>query len=318
MNTHPDEPIVGEAGHLSSRPPLPPPLGLLLGVLAASTASPLIRLAQQEAVSLAVAAWRMLLAALLLAPYALTARRAELRSMTRREWVLALISGLFLALHFATWISSLALTSVAVSVVLVATSPLWVGLISHLFLGERLSRSQALGLAVALAGSAVIGFGDAGQGTHRLVGDGLALAGALSAAGYFLIGRRLRTRLSLVGYVFPVYGTAAVALLLTAGLRGVPMGGYAPITWLWLLLLAIGPQILGHSSLNWALRHVSATFVTLATLGEPIGSTLLAWLILREAPGWSAVLGGGLILIGIMVAGRSEPTASLSNRPNRL
>lgn len=303
---------------MSSQPPIPPPLGLLLGVLAASTASPLIRLAQQETASLAVAAWRMLLAALLLAPFALTACRAELCSMTRREWVLALTSGFFLALHFATWISSLALTSVAVSVVLVATSPLWVGLISHLFLGERLTRHQGLGLAVALAGSAVIGFGDAGQGTHRLVGDGLALAGALSAAGYFLIGRRLRARLSLVGYVFPVYSTAAIVLLMAAGLAGAPMAGYAPTTWLWLLLLALGPQILGHSSLNWALRHVSATFVTLATLGEPIGSTLLAWLILREAPTWAAVLGGGLILVGIVVAGRGEPGGSLSNRSNRL
>lgn len=285
--------------------PFPPFLALLIGILAASTASVFIRLAQSEAGPLAVAAWRLTLATLVLAPFALARRRTELAGMTRREWALALGSGLLLAVHFATWIGSLYFTSVAASVVVVSTSPLWVAVGSHLFLRERLTRWTVIGLVVALAGSTVIGLGDLGEGTHRLTGDALALAGALSVAGYFLIGRRLRTRLSLLGYVFPVYGTAAVALLVSAAAGRVAMSGYSALTWASLLMLALLPQIVGHSSLNYALRHLTATYVTLAVLGEPIGSTLLAWALLGESPTLPTLLGGALILVGIVVAGRT-------------
>ncbi|HEC35333.1 MAG TPA: DMT family transporter, partial [Anaerolineae bacterium] len=252
------------------------------------------------------AAWRLTLASLVLAPFALTMRRAELRSLTRREWALALGAGCLLAVHFATWIISLSLTSVAASVVLVAISPLFVGLASHLLLKERLTRPTSIGLIVAMVGSAVIGWGDLGEGSHRLLGDLLALVGALAVAGYFLIGRRLRARLSLLGYVFPVYATAAVVLMGAAALTRAPLTGYPASTWLWLLLLALGPQIVGHSSLNWALRHLTATYVTIAALGEPLGSTLLAWLVLAEPPTLMAVVGGGLILVGIVIASRSS------------
>ncbi len=297
----------------ADRRPIPPALGLLTGVTAASTASIFIRLAQEQVDSLAVAAWRLTLASLILLPLALLTRRDELHSMSRREWALALGSGLLLAIHFASWITSLALTSVAASVVLVATAPLWVGLASYLLLGERPGRWMTAGLAVALVGSAVIALGDLGQGSHRLAGDLLALVGALAGGGYFLIGRRLRARLSLLGYVFPVYGTAAVLLLVAAALTRTPLGGYAPVNWLWLLLLALVPQIVGHSSLNWALRHLSATYVALAALGEPIGSTLLAWALLDEPPTWQALLGGTLILTGIAIASRPDKTRLQNN-----
>ncbi|MEA3397298.1 MAG: DMT family transporter [Chloroflexota bacterium] len=288
----------------SQSPPFPPWLVLVAGVLAVSTASTFIRLAQADIDSLAVAAWRLTLAAGILAPFALLTRRDELRSLSRREWLLALGAGLLLALHFAAWITSLALTSVAASVVLVTTSPFFVGGISHLFLGEKLSRPLLLGMSVALAGSVIIGWGDAGGGAHRLTGDLLALVGALAAAGYFVIGRRLRRRLSLVGYVFPVYGTAAIALLLMASLAQVPLSGYGESTWVWLLLLALVPQLIGHSSLNWALGHLPATYVSLAVLGEPLGSILLAWIVLSESPTASAVCGGALIMAGLVIAGR--------------
>ncbi len=290
--------------------PFPPQLALLTGVLAAATASVFIRLAQGEASALAVAAWRLMLATLILAPFALARRREELSRLTRREWALALGSGLLLAVHFATWIGSLYLTSVAASVVLVSTSPLWVAVGSHLFLRERMNRWTVTGLAIALVGSTVIGMGDAGSGRHQLGGDALALAGALSVAGYFLIGRRLRARLSLLGYVFPVYGTAALALLAGATVGRVAMSGYSALTWASLLLLALLPQIVGHSSLNYALRHLTATYVTLAVLGEPIGSTLLAWALLGESPTLPTLVGGALILAGIVVAGRSPAAPS--------
>ena len=281
-------------------------LGLGVGVLAVSTAAILTRLAQTEAESLVIAAWRLTLAALILTPVALASRRAEMRGMKRREWSAALAAGLLLALHFATWISSLAHTSVAASVMLVTTHPVFVGLASRLLLRERLSRGLVVALVVATAGSILIGLGDLGEGTHRLWGDVLALTGAITGAGYFVIGRRLRARLSLLTYVFPVYTIAALALMTAVLVSGLPAVPRQPGTWLWLLLMALGPQILGHSLLNWALRYLSATYVTIAVLGEPILSTLLAWRLLGEAPtGW-ALAGGGLILAGIAVASRAE------------
>jgi drug/metabolite transporter (DMT)-like permease len=306
------EPVINRIRHefheltrtLSSSVHFPPHLALVVGVLAASTASPIIRLAQAEVNSLAIAAWRLTLASLILAPVTLATRREELRGLARRDWLLMLGSGAMLAVHFATWISSLAYTSVAASVVLVSTSPLFVGLGSFLILREHLSRPLVVGLAVATIGSVIIGLDDWGQGTHRLTGDLLALAGALSVAVYFLIGRRLRARLSLLAYVFPVYSTAAVVLMAVAALARVPLGGYPSIHWLWLLLLALGPQITGHSSLNWALRHLPATYVTLAVLGEPIGSSILAWIILGEIPGIITLIGGALVLTGIAIASR--------------
>ena len=286
-----------------------PYLGVGLGVTTVSTAAILIRLAQVEAHSLVIAAWRLALATLILTPIALTTCRSELRTMTRREWGSALASGLLLAIHFATWITSLAYTSVAASVVLVSTNSIFVGLASHLLLRERLSKNMAAALLIATAGGVIIGLGDLGEGTHQLWGDVLALAGAIAVAGYFLIGRQLRARLSLLAYVFPVYGTAAVALMVTMLISGLPAIPQHPQTWLWLLLMALGPQILGHSSLNWALRYLSATYVTIAILGEPIGSTLLAWWLLGETPSLWAVTGGVLTLVGIAVASYTERPA---------
>ncbi|MBN1259650.1 MAG: DMT family transporter [Anaerolineae bacterium] len=283
--------------------PWPPQLVLVLGVLAVSTSSTLIRLAQVGTTSLAVAAWRLMLASLALAPFALTVGWAELRSLNRREWGLALASGVLLAIHFGAWIQSLAMTSVAASVVLVNTSPLFVAVIAYVLLREALSRRIAAGIVLAIAGSIVIGVGDAG-GAHQLAGDLLALLGAVSVAGYLLIGRALRARLSLLGYIFPVYGAAAVLLLVAALVTGAPLAGFPPATWLWLALLALVPQIIGHSSLNWALRHLPVIYVSLSTLAEPIGSTLLAWQLLGETPAAASVAGGALILAGLVVAGQ--------------
>jgi drug/metabolite transporter (DMT)-like permease len=283
-----------------------PYLGVGFGVIIVSTAAILIRLAQAEIHSLVVAAWRLTLATLILTPVALLKARSELRTLTRSQWRSALVSGLLLAIHFATWITSLAYTSVTASVALVWTSPIFVALGSHLFLDERLTREMVIALIVAILGGLVIGVGDLGEGTHRLLGDALAVMGAIAGAGYLLIGRRLRARLSLLGYIYPVYGTAAVVLMAVMLVSGLPRVPQQSETWIWLTLMALGPQILGHSSLNWALRYLSATYVTLATLGEPIGSTLLAWWLLEERPTLWAVLGGLLILSGIVVASRAE------------
>lgn len=262
--------------------------------------------------SLSVAAWRLTLGTLILAPFAIRSSRDAWRGLSRRAWGMIAASGLFLAVHFYTWITSLALTSVAASVVLVSTNPIFVGVISHLFLKEKLTRAMVIGLIISVLGSAVIGLEGTGVGNHRLLGDALALAGAAAVAAYMLIGRSLRTRLSLLGYVFPVYGVAALALLVTAFIAGAPLSGYPARAWLWLFLVALIPQVIGHTSLNWALGHLSATYVALAVLAEPIGSTLLAWAILQEAPTWQAVLGGILILLGITLATRPRMAQTAS------
>jgi len=284
-----------------------PLLGLLLGILAVSTASIFIRFAQRDgAPALIIAAYRLGFAALLLAPVALAGYRRELAQLTGREWRLALLSGLFLGGHFATWILSLAYTSVASSVVLVSASPLLVALASPLFLREALTWRTLSGVLVATAGGVIIGWGDFGLGEQQVLGDLLALAGAVAAAGYFLIGRRLRARLSLITYIFIVYSTAALAVIALSLLMRQPFGGYLPRTFLWFLLLALVPQLIGHSSFNWALRYTSATLATVPVLGEPVGSTLLAYIILGEGLTWWKLVGGGLILIGIAIVSWRE------------
>jgi drug/metabolite transporter (DMT)-like permease len=277
-----------------------------LGVFIVAWAAIFIRWAG-EAPGLAIAAGRLTLAALILAPIALaTGALRELRALGRGDLLLALLSGLALAIHFATWISSLSMTTVASSVVLVETNPLFVALASHFILRERVSRLAAVGIGLAVLGSVLVGYGDFGLSGQALLGDLLALIGGLMAAIYFLLGRRLRQRLSIVAYIWPVYSTAAVALLGACLVAGQRLAGYAPPTYLMFFLLAVGPQLLGHSSLNYALGQLSATFVTVTALGEPIGSALLAFLLLQEVPPSIVFAGGALILAGIALASQGE------------
>jgi drug/metabolite transporter (DMT)-like permease len=294
---------------------------LLAGILAVSTASIFIKFAQRAgAPSIVIAAFRLTLATLGLAPLALTRYRSELYRLTRREWILALLSGFFLALHFAFWITSLQYTSVASSVVLVTTTPLWVGLFAPLVLRERVGATTYVGLAMALAGGTVIGLSDACSwqagsiacpaaasffGGTAFLGDFLALAGAWMAAGYMLVGRKLRAKIDLIPYIFVVYGMAAVVLIaIMFGLGESPLG-YFPVTYLWLVLLALVPQLLGHSIFNWSLKYLPVSLVSVTLLGEPVGSTVLAYFILQESPGWVKIIGAVLILAGIWLAART-------------
>ena len=305
----------------SRRPAVPPLLVLLFGILTISTGSVLIRYAQAYAPSLVIAAVRMILATLTLAPLALTRQRGELRVLTRAELGLAGLSGFFLALHFALWITSLEYTSVASSVVFVTSTPLWVAILSPFILKEPISRQVLIGMALALIGGVIIGLSDACtmQGWRltcpdiaeffqgrAILGDLLALGGALAAAFYVLIGRRLRLKYSLVTYIFLVYGGAAVVLGLSMLASGDSPLGYPPVAYLWFGLIALLPQLLGHSSFNWALGYVSAAFVSVALLCEPIGAILLAYIFLGEAPSPLKLFGAILILTGITIASRGK------------
>jgi len=295
-------------------------VAISIAILAVSTSSVFIRFAQEEAPSLVIAASRLLLASLFLAPPALLSHRAELRQLSRKDLLLGLLSGTFLAIHFATWITSLEYTTVTNSVVLVSTSPLWVAILAPIFLKEKLTKTVIIGMILTLIGGTIIGFSancawDAGIRCTSLSGFGqaeaskgnfLALAGAWTVAGYLLIGRRLRAKMSLIPYIFLVYGMAAMVMLVILFIAGETLLGYSPMTYLWLLLIAIFPQLIGHSTYNWALRYLPVALVAVTTLGEPIGSSILAFMVLKEIPTTLQIVGGILILAGIYVTSRRK------------
>ena len=290
-------------------------VAISVAILAVSTSSIFIRFAQTEASSLVIAASRLLLASIFLAFPALNKHRAELQKLTRTELLLGLSSGIFLAIHFATWITSLEYTSVTNSVVLVSTSPIWVAIFAPFFLNEKITKTIIIGIILTLIGGTIIGLSDGctfngGIRCASLTGSGLgegslgnflALAGAWTVAGYLMIGRRLRAKMSLVPYIFLVYGMAAVVMLVILLVTGNTLFGYSPLTYLWLLLIAIFPQLIGHSTYNWALRYLPVALVAVTTLGEPIGSSILAFIILKETPSLMQIVGGVLILVGIYV-----------------
>lgn len=296
------------------------PIALVTAILAVSTSSVFIRYAQADAPSVVIAALRLTFATLILAPIAWIRHREELRRLSHREILPGILSGLFLAVHFATWISSLEFTTVASSVVFVSTGPLWVALLSPLFLDERPARAAIAGLGVAVLGGTVIGLSDAcsWEGGLRcpalaqvlqgraMWGNFLALVGAWTVSGYLIIGRKLRARMPLIPYVFLVYGISAAALLVIMFLAGRTPFGYPSRTYGWIFLLAAFPQLIGHSTYNWVLRFLPASLVAVTTLAEPMASAILAYLVLSEVPTAGVMLGGLLILAGIYFATRSK------------
>lgn len=270
-------------------------LVLVGGVAAISTSAVLIRLA--EAPPFVIAFYRMLFAALFFLPLAL--REGRGLRLEKQQLRLALGAGVMLAMHFALWMTSLEQTSVASSVVLVTTQPLWVFLLSVLFLAEKPTPRMWLGLVVALAGSVLVTFTEGAGGESRLYGNLLALGGAVAMACYFLLGRRLRPQLPLALYSLLVYGGAALVLGFLILLRGLPLRGFNSFTWLMFVALALVPTVLGHNSLNWALKYLPATMVSVTILGEPLGASIMAVFVLREVPSLLEAFGSLITLLGI-------------------
>jgi len=294
--------------------PWPPGFVLLLAVAAMSWAGPLVRFAAASA--LAIAAWRLIFSVVLIgAILVVRGQGAALRTLSGREWRLALASGALLAAHFWSWIASLELTTVASSVVLVSTQPVFVAAFAALFLRERASRRQWAGILVAVVGAAVVGWGDGliggreGIDEAALLGDLLAIAGAVFAAGYYVIGRSLRQRLDLWIYVGVVYGVAAGLLALAATASpSIQLFGHPRGDWWIFLALAAGPMMIGHTGVNYALRYLPAHVANLAVLGEPVGATLIAWLLpgIGETPTPQVLAGGALIGAGVVLGAREE------------
>ncbi|MEO8395973.1 MAG: DMT family transporter [Chloroflexota bacterium] len=280
---------------------------LMTGVFAASLAAIFIRFAINDGMpSIFIAAGRLTLSALILTPFALRSHRVELRGLRRTDLLLAAASGLILAIHFATWVASLEYTSVLISVVLVGTSPLWSALFEVVFLRTHLHRWVVIGLIAAFFGGLIISLANGGTSSApesgALLGAVLSLVGAVAFAIYLVIGRKLRSKLSLMPYIWLVYGFAAIFLLMMSFGTGTPVTGYTPRAYLMIVLLALVPQLIGHTSFNYSLRYLSATFVGIATQVEPIGSAFAAYLIFTEVPLPMQLLGSAAVLVGVMVA----------------
>ncbi|WP_135805425.1 DMT family transporter [Halorussus marinus] len=290
----------------------PPMAGLAVAIVAVSTSAILIR--YSEAPSIVKALYRVVFTTLMLAPVAVTRYREDLRRLSGRDAAIAIVTGVALAAHFATWFESLEWTTVAASVTLVQSQPLFVAVGAALLLEETVTRRMAAGILIAVAGVAVMSLGGllsgaALAGARPLFGNGLALVGAVMAAGYVLAGRSLRQRVALVPYVTVVYAVCALALLAVAVGQGatVALTAYEPTEWLLFLGMAIGPGIFGHTVINWALKYVESSVVSVTLLGEPVGSTLLALVLLGEVPDAFTVAGGAVVLAGIYVTARSRP-----------
>ncbi len=286
------------------------PSTLTLGIIVISFGAIIIRMISGASV-FAISAWRLGVASAILLPISLG--RGTLKSISRGNMLLSALSGLFLSIHFILWISSLDYTSVASSVVLVSTSPIFVGLGARLFIHEPPSRLLKIAIALAVGGGVVIGWGDMRLGGMALQGDLLAVGGAIMAAGYLLIGRRVRREVPLSGYAFATYGMATIILLVVCLATGQPLVGFSTPNYVWLVLLGLGPQLVGHTSLNWALEYLQASIVSIITLGEPIGATILAYIIFGEALTLTKALGGAIILAGIYLGMRTGNKAVIAD-----
>jgi drug/metabolite transporter (DMT)-like permease len=299
---------------------------LFFGVMAIAVSSIFVKLAQTEGIpSLLVAASRLLIAAALLTPITLNRYWSNIRNLTQRDFGLALVSGLFLAIHFASWVTSLEYTSVLISVVFVTSSPLWVALLEFFFLQAKMPRLVIIGLLIAIAGGLFIGFGGAGNTDATVTGDSqrdviggaLSLIGAVSFAVYLIIGRNLQQgdskrkteKLPVIPYIWLVYGSAGLILAVPVLFMRIPLTGYSVTAYLWLIATAVVPQLIGHSSLNYAVGYMPATLVSMITQLEPIGSAILAYFIFSELPLPLQILGSVIIIIGVMLAtiGQRKP-----------
>lgn len=290
---------------MGESPGFPPNVALFVSIVAVSTASILIRMS--GAGPLAIAAYRLTFSTLILLPFFLhSGGLRRLIGVSRRDALTLAGVGVVLALHFASWITSLSFTSVASSVIFVHVDPIFVAAISHFVLKERISKGTLLGIVVAFVGTTIIAVGDSGLGELNLYGDLLALIGAIMLGLYILSGRRLRQSLDLVSYVTPVYATSAVVLTIGSVVSGTRLAPLPLREYALFLAIAVVPMIFGHTVYNWALRYVEAPVVSISLLGEPVGATILAYIVLHEVPTALTLIGGIVTLIGIYQCVRSS------------
>ena len=293
---------------MGSQPKLPPVLVLGIAIIAISWGAILIRWA--SAPSTVTAFYRILFTVLPLLPLGFWYHRDAFRRIRLRDWLFGILAGVALALHFATWFESLEWTSVAASVTLVQSQPIFVAIGALILLHERVTRRMSIGIVIAVGGIITMSVGDlmqtASLESSAMYGNALALSGAILAAGYVLAGRSLRQRIAIIPYVIIVYSACTLTLALLLISQGHAFTGYPQTDWILFALLAIGPGLLGHTLINWSLKYVESSVVSVALLGEPIGATLLALLLLVEVPSQFTIIGGAIVLSGIYLTARER------------
>ncbi|MEK4230429.1 DMT family transporter [Solibacillus sp. FSL H8-0538] len=282
-----------------NKPTIHPYVPIIIGVISVSLSAILVKLANAE--SGVIAFYRMLFSVILMLPVFLMKYTHEIRLLSKRDWGFSAIAGVFLAFHFILWFESLNYTSVASSTVLVTMQPLFAFIGTYLFFKEKISGQTLFAGAVAIVGSVFISWGDFKVSGSALYGDILALIACALITGYLLFGQDVRKRLSLITYTMVVYSISTITLFFYVLLKGESFGPYPTIDWFWFLLLAIVPNLLGHTLFNWSLKWVSTNVISIAILFEPVGAAILAMFIFNEFISSSQIIGGSIVIIGIMM-----------------
>lgn len=281
-------------------PPFNPYIAVVIGVISVSTSAVLVKLAGSAPAGI-IALYRLLFAVLIMAPYVYVKHREAFADISKKDWLLSILAGVFLAFHFILWFESLNYTSVASSVVLVTLQPIFAFIGTFLFFKERFSPGAIISLIIAVLGSIIISWGDFQISGMALFGDILALFGAVMITGYFLMGQRVRKRLALIPYTFVVYGISSVTLIVYNLAEGNAFFGYPSAHWWIFLGLAIFPTFFGHTLFNWALKWLSTATISMGIVLEPVGASILAYIILNEHITWSQWLGGTIVIFGLFL-----------------
>ncbi|MCA1927063.1 MAG: DMT family transporter [Calditerrivibrio sp.] len=280
----------------------------VIGILSLASSSILVKFCS-DVPSIMIATYRLVISSIILIGIA-KIKGFSLKDVDKRDLLLSILSGFILTIHFISWFASLKLTSVASSVVLVTTNPLFVGIFSVIFLKEKLQKEIVIGIFLSIFGSIVLAVGDSGlsgfsiKDTDALLGDLLALLGAVCASCYLLLGSKVRERLDIMTYITIAYSSSAIFLLAFSIVQGISFTGYSTTSYISMVMLAIFPQMIGHTSVNWSLKHLKPSMVAIGILGEPIGATIMAYFIFNETIDIYKFIGICLIFLSILIASR--------------
>lgn len=296
---------------MKAAPPINPIIPLIVGMVAISFAPIFVRFS--DAPVSVQGMYRMLFTFLLMLPFS-RKQLPAVKAISAKNWLLLILAGLFLAIHFLLWMESLNYTSIASSTIILSLEPVLVMIGAYLIYKDRSNRYAVLGMLIALIGAIGIGFGDIGLSQSAFFGDLLSLLGALAIAVNMLIAKRIMQQVPSYLYSLVVFGITFVFFSLYNVVMGIPMGGYPAKEWIVFLLLAIVPTVFGHLIFNWLLQYVKAATVSMSVLAEPVGSSILAIFIFGEMISGFQLLGGGLVIIGLLLYLRSENAEAKQKR----
>lgn len=282
-----------------NKPAIHPAIPIIIGVISVALSAIFVKLVSAEAG--VTAFYRMFFSVLFMLPIFLLKYRKEITVLKKRDWIFSTLAGVFLAFHFIFWFESLNYTSVASSTVLVTLQPIFAFAGTYFFFKEKLSFKTIMSAVIAITGSVIISFGDFQLGGTAFFGDILALIGCALITAYLLFGQDVRQRLSLITYTFVVYSISTITLFFYVLIKGESFGPHSQSDWMWFVLLALIPNLLGHTLFNWAIRWVSTNAISIAILFEPVGASILAYYIFHESLSIAQIIGGIVVLLGILL-----------------